>query len=116
MENNIKNNLLLDFYGSMLTDKQKEIMRLYYECDSSFSEIATELGLTRQAVYDSVKVSKTLLESFEEKLKCVERYLSNRENIISAKQELENLSKLNEQDFEKVKNIQKLLDKVLANQ
>ena len=118
MEKNIKNNLLLDFYGAMLTEKQKEIMRLYFECDASLSEIAAELNTSRQAVYDSVKGSISLLETYEQKLKCVDRYLSNREIMLEVKGQLEML-KDNESDAEKSKVlliIQEQIEKVLKNQ
>ena len=55
MDKNIKSSLMLDFYGNLLTDKQKEILTLYFDCDSSLSEIAVEFNTSRKAIYDSVK-------------------------------------------------------------
>ena len=115
MEKNFENNLLLDFYGNMLTEKQREVMNLYFNLDSSLSEIAGELNTTRQAVYDSVKVSKTMLENYEEKLSCVKKYLSNREVLLNTIRELEALKKDCE-NAEKVQNIIDNLQKVLHNQ
>ena len=115
MEKNLKNNLLLDFYSGMLTEKQSEIMRLYVECDTSLSEIARELNMSRQAVYDTVKATQNILENYEQKLKCVERYLSNREIILECRNELEAL-KVEGLKNEKVQNIVKKLEKVLQNQ
>ena len=118
MENNIRNNLLLDFYGSMLTDKQKEVMRLYFECDSSYSEIASVLNMSRQAVYDNVKVSKNLLETYEEKLKCVERFLNNREKLLEVITEINDIEETekNNKNIEKLQNVKSKLEKVLQNQ
>lgn len=115
MEKNLKNNLLLDFYGNMLTDKQKQIMSLYFDCDSSLSEIADELKTSRQAVYDAVKVSQNLLNSYEEKLKCVERFLSNRAIINEV---IEDLNAICDDSLytEKVQKTIKKLQKVLKNQ
>ena len=115
MEEKLKNNLLLDFYGNMLTEKQRQIMSLYIEQDTGLSEIAEELKTSRQAIYDAVKSSEKLLNSFEEKLKCVERYLSNRAIINSAIKELEKMPLAGENN-KKVQNIVKDLKKVLKNQ
>lgn len=112
MEKNIRLSLLLDFYGSMLTDKKREIMTLYVELDTSLSEIATELNTTRQSVYDAVKVSMNDLENFEKKLKCVEKYISNREIIL----ESINLLKENFGDNETTREVIKKLEQVLKNQ
>ena len=118
MEDKIRNNLLLDFYGEMLTEKQREVIRIYFECDSSFSEIAEELGMTRQAVYDNVKVSKAQLDSFEKKLKCVERFLANREKLLQISTEIDALIETdkNQETIKKLKNIKKNIEKVVQNQ
>lgn len=82
MEKDIHNSLLLDFYGNLLTEKQREIMRLYIECDTGLSEIASIIGSTRQAVYDTIKVAEKSLNEFEAKLGSVARYLANRNLLI----------------------------------
>ncbi len=64
--------LLYDFYGKLLTPKQQEVMRLYYEEDLSLGEIAEELKITRQAVYDILKRSEQALEKYERKLGLLE--------------------------------------------
>ncbi len=61
-------NYLYDFYHTLLTDKQRKYIELYYLEDFAFSEIAEELEVTRQAVYDNLKRSKDLLEHYEENL------------------------------------------------
>ena len=60
--------LLSDFYGNLLTDKQQKFLKLYYEADLSYGEIAERFGLTRQAVHDSVKSAEIVLERYEGKL------------------------------------------------
>ena len=115
MEEKLKNSLLLDFYGNMLTEKQRQIMSLYIEEDTSLSEIAEELKTSRQAVYDAVKSSEKILDSFEEKLKCVEKYLSNRSIIIEYIKTLEDMPLAGE-NHKKVQNLIKELKKVLKNQ
>lgn len=68
LERTMRMNYLYDFYNSLLTDKQRRYIELYYLEDFAFSEIAEELVVTRQAVYDNLKRSKDLLEHYEENL------------------------------------------------
>ena len=118
MEEKLKNNLLLDFYGNMLTEKQRQIMSLYIEEDTSLSEIAAELNTSRQAIYDAVKSSEKLLLSFEEKLKCVERFLNNREKLLEVITEINDIEETekNNKNIEKLQNVKLKLEKVLQNQ
>ncbi len=58
-------NQLLDIYENMLTDKQKEIMSMYYVYDLSLSEIAQETNVSRTAVFDLIKRTTNLLEKYE---------------------------------------------------
>ena len=64
---------LYDFYGGLLTDKQKNIMELYFYDDYSLGEIAAKESTTRQAVYDLLKRVEQTLEKYEDKLKLMER-------------------------------------------
>lgn len=66
--------LLLDFYGNLLTEKQKNIMHMYYEQDISLAEIGVEEGISRQAVRDAIKTSESALLILEEKLGFVKRH------------------------------------------
>ena len=65
---------LMDFYGAMLTDHRREVMRLYCEEDLSLAEIAQQLSITRQGVSDALKKARTQLEDYEEKLGLAARY------------------------------------------
>src|SRR5699024_704945 len=56
---------LYDLYQSLLTDKQQKYIELYYLEDFQFSEIAEEMNVTRQAVYDNLKRSRDMLEQYE---------------------------------------------------
>lgn len=66
--------LLFDFYGKMLTEKQREFFDLYYNEDLSLSEIAENEGITRQGVRDSIVRAENLLMEFEGKLGLFQRY------------------------------------------
>ena len=72
---------LLDFYGDILTEKQREAIECYYNADLSLSEIASNLGITRQGVRDAVKRSETLLYDMEEKLGLVKKSLVEKEKL-----------------------------------
>lgn len=69
--------MLYDFYGSMLSSSQNEVMALYHEDNLSLSEIAEELGQTRQAVHYTLRKAEKALKSYEEKLGLLESYRSN---------------------------------------
>ncbi|MBN1477983.1 YlxM family DNA-binding protein [Candidatus Sumerlaeota bacterium] len=58
----------MDIYGALLTDKQRTFMRLHFEDDLSFGEIAKEYGVSRQAIHDAVKHAEKSLEDYESKL------------------------------------------------
>lgn len=66
--------MLLDVYGEMLTVKQREFLDFYYNDDLSLSEIADNVGITRQGVRDSIKRAEAQLEEMEEKLAFVRRF------------------------------------------
>ncbi len=70
--------LLYDFYGALLREKQAEVMQLYHEDDMSLSEIAAELGMTRQAVHYTLKKSEAYLEELENKLGLIASYKANK--------------------------------------
>lgn len=54
MDKNVEIGLLCDIYGEVLTEKQQDVLDLYYDNNLSLAEIAEELGITRQAVKDSI--------------------------------------------------------------
>ena len=67
-EKNLEINYLLDFYGEVLTDRKRGVLELYYNEDYSLSEIADEIGISRQGVRDIIKKSEDELIYLEEKL------------------------------------------------
>ncbi|OPX83911.1 MAG: putative DNA-binding protein [Pelotomaculum sp. PtaB.Bin117] len=77
-------NLLYDFYGQLLTDRQKNFIELYYSQNLSLGEIAGEFEVTRQAVHDTLKRAGQLLEEYEVKLGLVEKFLAQREKLLEA--------------------------------
>lgn len=67
-------NLLMDCYEELLTDKQREYLSLYYNEDFSLSEIAEDLDVSRNAVYDNLKRAVATLEDYEKKLHLLEKH------------------------------------------
>ena len=59
---------LFDIYGALLTDKQKRCLQMHLFEDFSLSEISTELGISRQAVYDMLRRSEQIMQQYEDKL------------------------------------------------
>ena len=82
MAKNLAIGLLLDFYGSLLSDRQREVISLYYEEDLSLAEIAESEGITRQGVRDAIKKAENILVETEEKLGLAKRF-----KILSGKME-----------------------------
>lgn len=64
----------MDCYQDLLTEKQQTYLELYYEEDLSLSEIAEELDVSRNAVYDNLKRAVMLLEDYEKKLHLLEKH------------------------------------------
>ena len=75
-EKNLLLPCLLDIYGSLLTDRKRELLDYYYEEDYSLSEISELTGISRQGVRDSLKKSESELLEFESKLRLYEKKTS----------------------------------------
>lgn len=74
MSKNLEIAFLLDFYGDMLTDKQRDMVDYYYNEDLSLSEIAENEGITRQGVRDSIKRAEAQMLEMEERLGLARRF------------------------------------------
>ncbi len=72
MAKDLRFSSLLDVYGAMLTDKQREMLDLYYNNDLSLSEIAEGEGISRQGVRDSIKRGEEALLEMDEKIGVME--------------------------------------------
>lgn len=88
--------LLNDFYGSLLTSRQQEVMRLYHEENLSLSEIAEEFGISRQGVHDTLKNAEHALLDYEEKLGLIAKMEESRVEAEKADRLIEGLLEQNE--------------------
>ena len=73
--------MLFDFYGELLTDKQREYFDLHYNEDLSLAEIAALSGVSRQAVWDNIRRAESSLREIEGKVGLVERWQRQREAL-----------------------------------
>ena len=80
MSKNIEMAILLDTYGSMLTEKQYDTLSLYYDEDLSLSEIAENSGITRQGVHKCIRTSEEYLTQLEDTLGFAELIGKNVDN------------------------------------
>jgi predicted DNA-binding protein YlxM (UPF0122 family) len=79
MESFVRESLLYDFYGELLTDHQKKIFQEVIFDDFSISEVARDEGISRQGVHDMLRRSERALEEYESRLHLVERFVKIRE-------------------------------------
>lgn len=92
-------NDLIDLYGALLTNNQLNILELYYMEDLSLKEISEELNVSRNAVFDSLKRSLSILEDYDAKLELLKKdelkseLLANYDNLTKEqiKKYIENL-------------------------
>ena len=73
--------LLFDFYGELLTERQKEIYGQFIQEDLSLSEIASDAGISRQGVHDLIKRCNQTLKGYEDKLHLVEKFMTIRDKV-----------------------------------
>ena len=105
MDQLLKQSLLYDFYGELLTEHQRRVYEEVVQNDLSYSEAAESFGVSRQGIHELIKRCNKMLESYEERLHLVERFLRIRSSV----QEIQVLSA----QYETIEK-QVLAEKVLA--
>ena len=81
MEKFVEQTLLYDFYGELLTERQQQVYESVVLEDYSLSEVAENLGISRQGVHDMIRRCDKALEGYEEKLHLVEKFVNIRAQV-----------------------------------
>lgn len=105
MLDRVEISLLMDFYGSLLTEKQRNIMELYYNEDLSLAEISELNNTSRQAIHDLIKRCYKTLLSYEEKLHLLQKSMNRRQKVMDLLNYLKEECSLTDDDIEEVSNI-----------
>ena len=95
MAKDLEISVLYDFYGDMLTEKQQEVIELYYNEDLSLAEIAAHSHITRQGVRDSIKRAEAQLREFEEMLGLAERFHEFRDAFLEISKSAKEIGQIN---------------------
>ena len=92
--------LLYDFYGDMLTDRQKEFYDLYYNEDLSLAEIAENYGITRQGVRDVIVRAEAVLTELEDKTGIIRRFHKMQEQFAQMETAVNAILQRNDQKWQ----------------
>ena len=92
--------LLYDFYGDMLTDRQKEFYDLYYNEDLSLAEIAENYGITRQGVRDVIVRAEAILTELEDKTGIIKRFHKMQQQFLEVEEAVSAIARRNEQRWQ----------------
>ena len=92
--------MLLDFYGEILTQRQREFFDLYYNEDLSLAEIAENYDISRQGVRDAIVRAETAMEELEDKTGLLKRLMRLREKIDAIEAAAEEIQKLNYRQYD----------------
>ena len=92
--------MLFDFYGDLLTERQREFYDLYYNEDLSLSEIAENYGITRQGVRDVIVRAEAILTELEDKTGIIKRFHKMQQQFSSIESALDGICRLNEDRYQ----------------
>ena len=83
--------ILFDFYGELLTEKQREYIDLHYNEDLSLAEIAEQTGISRQGVWDMIRRGEEAMEDVEKKTGLIKRFEERRRAVSEIEEMLQGL-------------------------
>ena len=106
--------MLFDFYGELLTDRQREFFDLYYNEDLSLSEIAENNGITRQGVRDVIVRAENTMQEVEDKTGIIRRFQSQRPLVDAIRAAAEEIRERNALQYFDPK-IAELTDRIAEN-
>lgn len=115
IEKMIEISMLYDFYGQLLTAKQRELLKLYHEDNYSLSEIAEEFGISRQGVHDAVKKAEKALHEYDSKLGLISKFTATEEAVAEIDGEIDRLIRENSQNkplTDRLKHLKSIIDQI----
>ncbi len=92
--------MLFDFYGELLTERQKEFYQLYYDEDLSLAEIAENYGISRQGVRDVIVRAEAYMTEIEDKTGLVKRFMHFAPHVEAIEGALDEIEQMNRRLFE----------------
>ena len=113
MDEILKQSLLYDFYGELLTEHQKDIYEQFIVEDLSLSEIAKDAGISRQGVHDLIKRCDKILEEYEEKLHLVEKFLSIKGKVHQINDLLEGTKSKDTEESQLIQQVSKISQEII---
>ena len=116
MDDILQLTLLYDFYGELLTEKQKQVYEMHYQNDLSLTEIGEELSISRQAVRDQLKRTERILQGYEEKLQLISRFQAQKKAVQEMKHIMEGMEKENSDAamIKAISKMKKIADDILS--
>ena len=111
MDELLKQALLYDFYGELLTDHQKEIYEQFILEDLSLGEIARDAGISRQGVHDLIKRVTKTLDGYEAKLHLIQKFLETKDKVSKIDSLVDDY--MESQDISDIHEIKKLSNEIL---
>ena len=106
--------MLFDFYGELLTDRQKEFYELYYDEDLSLSEIAENYGISRQGVRDVIVRADAIMTELEDKTGLLKRFMQMKEKVSAIEEAAAAIRTINYRQYENA-DLQRLVDIIAEN-
>jgi uncharacterized protein len=105
LEKTTRMNYLFDFYQALLTPKQRSYMEMYYLEDYSLGEISEIFDVSRQAVYDNIKRTEQMLETYEQKLGLYSKFQQRFELLVQLEEKLADAQEDVQQLVKKIKDL-----------
>lgn len=104
-DSRVMRSMLFDFYGKLLTEKQREYFDLHYNEDLSLAEIAEQGGISRQGVWDMIRRAEAAMTEIEEKTGLIKRFIERNTQIDELENELADMGVMNEDIRAKLENL-----------
>ena len=105
--------MLFDFYGELLTDRQKEFFDLYYNEDLSLSEIAENEGISRQGVRDVIVRAEAAMTELEDKTGLIRRFMQMQKKVQGIEDAAKEIRTINYRQYENHR-LEELADGIIA--